>query len=121
VIHQAQLKSLIEISKETRRLKQACLDGSIQLQEMEGGTFTLTNLGKFGIESFTPILNIPEVAILGVNNIRLQPVRENDEVKYLPHLGLSLTMDHRVVDGATGAKFLNRLAFILTHYDSLHI
>jgi pyruvate dehydrogenase E2 component (dihydrolipoamide acetyltransferase) len=63
VIHQAQLKSLVEISKETRRLKQACLDGSIQLEEMEGGTFTLTNLGMFGIESFTPILNIPEVAI----------------------------------------------------------
>ena len=121
VIHQAQLKSLVEISKETRRLKQACLDGSIQLEEMEGGTFTLTNLGKFGIESFTPILNIPEVAILGVNNIRLQPVRENSEIKYLPHLGLSLTIDHRVVDGATGAKFLNRLVFILTHYDSLHI
>jgi pyruvate dehydrogenase E2 component (dihydrolipoamide acetyltransferase) len=121
VIHQAQLKSLVEISKETRRLKQACLDGSIQLEEMEGGTFTLTNLGKFGIESFTPILNIPEVAILGVNNIRLQPIRENSEIKYLPHLGLSLTIDHRVVDGATGAKFLNRLVFILTHYDSLHI
>jgi pyruvate dehydrogenase E2 component (dihydrolipoamide acetyltransferase) len=121
VIHQAQLKSLVEISKETRRLKQACLEGSIQLEEMEGGTFTLTNLGKFGIESFTPILNIPEVAILGVNNIRLQPIRENSEIKYLPHLGLSLTIDHRVVDGATGAKFLNRLAFILTHYDSLHI
>lgn len=121
VIHQAQLKSLVEISKETRRLKQACLDGSIQLEEMEGGTFTLTNLGKFGIESFTPILNIPEVAILGVNNIRLQPVRENSEIKYLPHLGLSLTIDHRVVDGAIGAKFLNRLAFILTHYDSLPI
>jgi len=121
VIHQAQLKSLVEISKETRRLKQACLDGSIQLEEMEGGTFTLTNLGMFGIESFTPILNIPEVAILGVNNIRLQPIRENSEIKYLPHLGLSLTIDHRVVDGATGAKFLNRLAFILTHYDSLHI
>lgn len=121
VIHQAQLKSLVEISKETRRLKQACLDGSIQLEEMEGGTFTLTNLGKFGIESFTPILNIPEVAILGVNNIRLQPIKENSEIKYLPHLGLSLTIDHRVVDGATGAKFLNRLAFILTHYDSLHI
>jgi pyruvate dehydrogenase E2 component (dihydrolipoamide acetyltransferase) len=121
VIHQAQLKSLVEISKETRRLKQACLDGSIQLEEMEGGTFTLTNLGKFGIESFTPILNIPEVAILGVNNIRLQPIRENSEIKYLPYLGLSLTIDHRVVDGATGAKFLNRLAFILTHYDSLHI
>ncbi len=121
VIHQAQLKSLVEISKETRRLKQACLDRSIQLEEMEGGTFTLTNLGKFGIESFTPILNIPEVAILGVNNIRLQPIRENSEIKYLPHLGLSLTMDHRAVDGATGAKFLNRLVFILTHYDSLHI
>jgi len=121
VIHQAQLKSLVEISKETRRLKQACLDGSIQLEEMEGGTFTLTNLGMFGIESFTPILNIPEVVILGVNNIRLQPVRENSEIKYLPHLGLSLTMDHRAVDGATGAKFLNRLAFILTHYDSLPI
>ncbi len=121
VIHQAQLKSLVEISKETRRLKQACLDGSIQLEEMKGGTFTLTNLGKFGIESFTPILNIPEVAILGVNNIRLQPVRENSEIKYLPHLGLSLTIDHRIIDGATGAKFLNRLAFILTHYDSLRI
>jgi pyruvate dehydrogenase E2 component (dihydrolipoamide acetyltransferase) len=121
VIHQAQLKSLVEISKETRRLKQACLDGSIQLEEMEGGTFTLTNLGMFGIESFTPILNIPQVAILGVNNIRLQPIRENSEIKYLPHLGLSLTIDHRVVDGATGAKFLNRLAFILTHYDSLPI
>ena len=77
---------------------------------MAGGTFTVTNLGNLGIESFTPVLNPPEVAILGVGNINLKPVEVDGEVEFIPHLGLSLTINHQVVDGAPAARFLQALS-----------
>jgi pyruvate dehydrogenase E2 component (dihydrolipoamide acetyltransferase) len=73
---------------------------------MAGGTFTVTNLGSFGIESFTPVLNPPQVGILGVGNINLKPIEIEGEVQFIPHLGLSLTINHQVVDGAPAARFL---------------
>jgi pyruvate dehydrogenase E2 component (dihydrolipoamide acetyltransferase) len=77
--------------------------------ELSGGTFTISNLGMYGIESFTPIINQPEVAILGVNTINKEPVVVNDEVVIKSMMNLSLTADHRVVDGAVAAEFLATL------------
>ncbi|MEA2069444.1 MAG: 2-oxo acid dehydrogenase subunit E2, partial [Verrucomicrobiota bacterium] len=71
-----------------------------------GGTFTVTNLGAAGIESFTPVLNAPEVGILGVCNIQPKPVMNGSDVEFVPHIGLSLTFDHCAADGAPAARFL---------------
>lgn len=110
VIRNANHLSLRQISREARRLAQACLDGKAVPDELSGGTFTVTNLGSFGIENFTPVLNPPEVAILGVGNINLKPIQVNDEIEFVPHLGLSLTINHQAVDGAPAARFLQALA-----------
>jgi pyruvate dehydrogenase E2 component (dihydrolipoamide acetyltransferase) len=74
VIRQAHGLSLRQMAQEAKRLASACLDSTITSQEMSGGTFTVTNLGSFGIESFTPVLNPPQVGILGVGNVNLKPV-----------------------------------------------
>lgn len=110
VIRQANTLSLKEIAQEAKRLAAACLDSAISADEMNGGSFTVTNLGSFGIESFTPVLNVPQVAILGVGNVNLKPVELDGEVQFIPHLGLSLTINHQVVDGAPAARFLQALA-----------
>jgi pyruvate dehydrogenase E2 component (dihydrolipoamide acetyltransferase) len=106
VIRRANGLSLRQMAQEAKRLASACLDGTITADEMSGGTFTVTNLGSFGIESFTPVLNPPQVAILGVGNVNLKPVEVEGEVQFIPHLGLSLTINHQVVDGAPAARFL---------------
>ncbi|MHC2995628.1 MAG: 2-oxo acid dehydrogenase subunit E2 [Candidatus Atribacteria bacterium] len=117
VIRNAHLLSLKEISKESKRLSNACLEGNILSDELNGGIFTVTNLGTMGIESFTPILNIPQVAILGVCSIYLKPIMKEDKVQFIPHLGLSLTIDHRAVDGAPAARFLQELTTVLANFD----
>lgn len=109
VIRKASELNLKQISQEARRLAAACQDGSITLDDLNGGTFTVTNLGSLGIESFTPVLNVPQVGILGVGNVNLKPVEVDGEVAFIPHLGLSLTINHQVVDGAPGARFLQTL------------
>ena len=72
-------------------------------------TFTISNLGGLGIESFTPVSNPPQVAILGVNAIQLKAVRKEGKVEFIDSIGLSLTLDHQVIDGAPGARFLKVL------------
>ena len=121
VIRNAHLLSLKEISKEAKRLSSACLEGSIQPDEITGGTFTVTNLGTMGIESFTPILNVPQVAILGVCSIYLKPIMKEDKVRFIPHLGLSLTFDHRAIDGAPAARFLQELATVIANFELKNI
>jgi pyruvate dehydrogenase E2 component (dihydrolipoamide acetyltransferase) len=76
---------------------------------MQGGTFTITNLGSFGIDAFTPIINAPECAILGMGRIQRVPVMSGDQVVPRDRLSLSLTFDHRIVDGAPAARFLQAL------------
>lgn len=118
VIRNADLLSLAELSSEAKRLASACLEGKVNPDELAGSTFTVTNLGSLGIESFTPILNAPEVAILGVDNITLRPVQKEDgTVGFEPRLGLSLTANHQVVDGAPAARFLKALAEVLADID----
>jgi len=121
IIHNAHLLSLEEISKEARRLSTACQEETILPDELNGGTFTVTNLGTMGIESFTPILNVPQVAILGVCSISLKPIMKDNEVKFIPHIGLSLTFDHQAVDGAPAAKFLQELNTVIDNFDLTHI
>ncbi|MDR2766932.1 MAG: 2-oxo acid dehydrogenase subunit E2 [Treponema sp.] len=110
VIRGADLLSLKQISAEAKRLSAACQDGSVKAEELSGSTFTVTNLGSFGVSGFTPVLNAPEVAILGVCGIELKPV-EDDEgaISFAPHIGFSLTINHQVVDGAPAARFLKAL------------
>jgi pyruvate dehydrogenase E2 component (dihydrolipoamide acetyltransferase) len=106
VIRYANLMSLKQLSVETKRLAKACIEGTIDPDALSGGTFTVTNLGAMGIESFTPVLNAPEVGILGVCSIQPKPVMKGSDVEFVPHMGLSLTFDHCAVDGAPGARFL---------------
>ncbi|NBS91658.1 hypothetical protein EBS67_16950 [bacterium] len=85
-------------------------EGKITAAQMQGGIFTITNLGAFGIESFTPVINYPEAAILGLGAIRKEPVFLDDgQVVAQLQLALSLTFDHRIVDGAPAARFLQSL------------
>jgi pyruvate dehydrogenase E2 component (dihydrolipoamide acetyltransferase) len=95
---------------EVKNLAGACREGTISPDNLSGGSFTLTNLGMLGVETFTPVLNAPEVAILGVGGIVLKPKRtESGEIEYVDTLPLSLTIDHQAVDGAPAARFLQSL------------
>ena len=98
--------SLEELSARIKTLTKEAVEGTISPDDLSGGTFTVSNLGSFGIESFTPILNPPQVALLGVNSIQLKPVRMEGQIEFIEHIGLSLTCDHQVIDGAPGARFL---------------
>ena len=117
VLRFADTLSLKGISCETKRLIGACQDGKAGPDDLSGGTFTITNLGALGIESFTPVLNPPEVGILGVCNIINTPIEVNGEMKWQPRMGLSLTFDHRAIDGAPAARFLKDLSDTLANID----
>ncbi len=105
----ANKKSLNDIAIETKELAQACQKGTINPDYLQGGTFTVTNLGALGIESFTPVINPPQTAILGVNTTE-QRIREVDgTIQSYTAMSLSLTFDHRAVDGAPAARFLKDL------------
>jgi pyruvate dehydrogenase E2 component (dihydrolipoamide acetyltransferase) len=120
VIHSADSLTLSEISSEAKRLGTKCKEGKATAEDLQGSTISVSNVGAFGIESFTPVLNIPEVAILGVGGICLKPVEGKDgEVAFIPHIGLSLTMDHQAVDGAGAARFLKTLADNIATIDLL--
>ena len=119
VVNNAQALSLKALSDESKRLADACLNNRITPDELTGGTFTVTNLGAFGVERFTPVLNLPQVAILGVGGVALAPVEEQGEVIFALHIGLSLTINHQVVDGAPAARFLQTLSRNLANIDLL--
>ncbi len=120
VIRDSQALSLKGISTEVKRLVAKCQDGSATPEELSGSTFTVSNVGSFGIEAFTPVLNVPEVAILGVGTIVPKPVEAKDgAISFVPHIGLSLTMDHQAVDGADAARFLKALMENIASIDLL--
>ena len=120
VLPQAHKLSLSEIATTFKPLAVSAIEGSIAPEALSGGTFTVTNLGAMGIESFTPVLNVPEVAILGVGAPMLSPVRAADgSVTHVDRVGLSLTIDHQAVDGAPAARFLQTLVKALEHIDLL--
>ena len=117
VIRYANLMSLKQLSAEAKRLANACIEGSIDPDALSGGTFTVTNLGAMGIESFTPVLNAPEVGILGVCTIQPKAVMKGSDVEFVPHVGLSLTFDHCAADGAPAARFLASLRIKLAAFE----
>ncbi len=106
VVKYANVKGLKEISEEIKTMAEKARNNELSPDELTGGTFTISNLGMYGIESFSPIINQPESAILGVNSIREEAVVVNGELKIKPVMNLSLTADHRAVDGAVAAEFL---------------
>ena len=101
--------TLREISSVTEKLIENARINKLNPDDLTGGTFTITNIGMFGMDSFTPIINKPEVAILGINRIADKPVVINKEITIRPMMNLSLTTDHSLVDGALSAKFLREL------------
>ena len=108
-VRDADKKTLSEISAEVKELAAKAREGRLPMDALSGGTFTITNLGMYGIESFSPIINQPEVAILGVNTMEDKVVVVNGEICVRPIMNLSLTADHRVVDGSVAAQFLQRI------------
>ena len=116
VIFGAERLSLGAVSKAAKSLAGSAREGSLTPDEMSGGSFTVTNLGSLGVESFTPVINPPQVAILGVccTTDRVRP-----DGSVYPAMGLSLTFDHRAVDGAPAAKFLKTLASALENFPLL--
>lgn len=113
VIRNADRLSLIEIAQRTSAIAERARQRRLTQDEFSGGTFTITNLGMFGIGAFTPIINPPEAAILGVGQIAPRPMVCDTVVVVRSMVTLSLTIDHRIVDGAAGAVFLRRLRDIL--------
>lgn len=124
VIRNCDLKSLEEIDSTVLNLAERARTRRLPLSDMQGGTFTVSNLGMFGLESFTAIINPPEVGILAVGAIIKTPVVINDNIVVRPMMELSLTYDHRIVDGAPAAQFLARIKVLLEdlswcRYDSI--
>ena len=109
VVRNADMKSLGQISSEVRTLAGKAKEGKLQLPEMQGSTFTISNLGMFDIEEFTAIINAPDSCILAVGSIMQKPVVKNGEIVVGNVMKITLSCDHRVVDGATGAVFLQEL------------
>ena len=131
VIRNANLLSLAQISSQAKRLITACQEGTAKPEELTGSTFTVSNLGGLGITSFTPVINAPEVAILGVCSIEMKPVLPIPHtletalrnaplpINFEPHIGFSLTINHEAVDGAPAARFLKALCDAVAHIDLL--
>jgi pyruvate dehydrogenase E2 component (dihydrolipoamide acetyltransferase) len=109
VLRQADRKEAATLQEEFEELTERALQGKSRLDDLEGGTFTITNLGGLEIEQFLPIVNYPECAILGVGAVIKKPVVIDDQIEIRPMMALTLAFDHRLVDGAPAARFLQRI------------
>jgi pyruvate dehydrogenase E2 component (dihydrolipoamide acetyltransferase) len=122
VIKNANLLSLAQISTEAKRLAAVCKNGSVTPEELSGSTFTVSNLGSLGVTGFTPVLNVPEVGILGVCAITDGDsgwCQAHNGARHHPHIGFSLTINHQAVDGAPAARFLKALCEAVADIDLL--
>lgn len=121
VVKDADKLSLSQISEKVRILSEKARTGKLSLEDMSGGTFTITNLGMFGVEGFTPILNPPQCAILGVGAMQEKPIVLNGQITVRKTMTLSLSFDHHVMDGVTAARFLNALKITISNgnYENL--
>ena len=119
-IFHADEMSLLEISKAVKELAAECREGNISPDKLAGGTFTVSNLGNMGVESFTPVINPPQTGILGVCGT-IERVRKGADgsIQIYPAMGLSLTYDHRAVDGTPAARFQKELAYNLENFTTL--
>jgi pyruvate dehydrogenase E2 component (dihydrolipoamide acetyltransferase) len=106
-IRRADEKPLAQLARETHDLSNKAREGRASYDEVTGGTFTITNLGPYGIDAFTPIINAPQVGILGIGRVIEKPVVYQGEIAKRSMMFLSLTFDHRVIDGAPAAEFLH--------------
>jgi len=113
VVKNASQKTVIALRDEIAELGKKARQGTLTQDEYQGGTFTVTNLGMFGVDHFTPIINQPESAILGVCRVVERPVVREGTVVIRPMMNLCLSFDHRLIDGAVGAKFLSRIRQLL--------
>jgi pyruvate dehydrogenase E2 component (dihydrolipoamide acetyltransferase) len=109
VVHHADQKSLTEIASIIRDLTQRAREGKLSLEDVAGGTFTLSNMGMLGIDKFNAIINPPECSILGVGRTVEKPVVQGGDIKIKPMAWFSLSSDHRIIDGANAALFLNHI------------
>ncbi|MCK6555128.1 2-oxo acid dehydrogenase subunit E2 [Candidatus Binatia bacterium] len=113
VIRAADRQPLHALAAAARGLAERARAGTLGLDDVTGGTFTITNLGAYGVDAFTPILHTPQVAILGVGRIVEKPVVRDGQIVIRPTMVLSLTFDHRIIDGAPAARFLQRVVELL--------
>jgi pyruvate dehydrogenase E2 component (dihydrolipoamide acetyltransferase) len=113
VIHDADQRGVLEIARESRRLVDAARNNKLKPDDLQGGTFSVSNLGMFGIEQFTAVINPPESAILAVGAIVPTPVVVDGQVTVRDRMKLTLSIDHRAIDGATGARYLQELKRLL--------
>lgn len=113
IVRAADVKSIAEIAAETRSLIDRAQAGRLQAKDIEGGSFSLSNLGMFGVDQFDAIINPPQGAILAVGAVSNQPVEENGALRMVPMMNLSLSCDHRAIDGADGARFLAALREVI--------
>jgi pyruvate dehydrogenase E2 component (dihydrolipoamide acetyltransferase) len=113
VIHNVPGLTLEALSAESKRLIQIAGAGRLAAADLAGGTFTVSNLGMHAVDTFTPILNLPQAAILGVGRIALEPCVRGGRLCLAHTVGLSLTFDHRMVDGAPAARFLSEVVRVI--------
>ena len=119
-IFNADQMSLLELSMEAKKLAAEAREGTLSPDKMQGATFTVTNIGSFGCEAFTPVINPPQTGILGVCNIQTKIKSAKDGViETYPAMGLSLTFDHRVIDGAPAARYMSELCKSLENFMTL--
>lgn len=119
-VFQAESKSLNAIALELRELAEGCRKGTIRPEQLSGGTFTLSNLGSFGVTDFTPVINPPQTALLGICSLDWKvEMDQAGQPRYYQAMGLSLTIDHRAIDGAPGARFLRDLCRALENFELL--
>jgi 2-oxoglutarate dehydrogenase E2 component (dihydrolipoamide succinyltransferase) len=119
VVRDADRKSFAEVERDIANLGKKARDGKLTLEDLSGGTFTITNGGVFGSLVSTPILNVPQVAILGMHKIQDRPVAVNGKVEIRPMMYLALSYDHRIVDGADAVSFLVRIKELVEDPESL--
>jgi pyruvate dehydrogenase E2 component (dihydrolipoamide acetyltransferase) len=115
VVRDADRKELLQIARESRELARKAREGTLTVDEVTGGTFTVTNLSMYEVDGFTPILKPSETGILGVGRVKEKPAVVDGQVAVRSMMYLSLTFDHRVVDGAPAAEFLETLGRYLAH------
>jgi len=120
VIHQANLLSLAEMAAQSAELAKRAKNGDLSAAQVTGGSFTISNLGAYGIDAFTPIINPPQVAILGIGRVQERPQKKAGELVWRHACVLSLTFDHRVIDGAPAAKLLRKLAVFIGDAANFH-
>ncbi|MFQ5998100.1 MAG: 2-oxo acid dehydrogenase subunit E2, partial [Candidatus Bathyarchaeia archaeon] len=119
IVHDADKTALTQIARTSKELADKARLGKLTIEDVSNGTFTISNLGMFAIDSFNPLINPPQIGILGVGRIVKKPTVIGDQILVRSLMSLSLTFDHRVTDGAEAAKFLGRIKNLLEH--SFHL